>query len=75
MVRRHEMKRTSKESEMVTYKHATEVVRNRCVNHKAKRIVSRAIVLPNATSVGVLIVWIIKQTITNTANQTNKVNK
>ena len=60
---------------MVTYKHVTEVVRNRCVNHQAKRMVSRAIVLLSATSVGALIIWIIKQTNTNTANQTNKLNK
>jgi len=71
----HQRKRTSQESKMVTYKHVTEVVRNRCVNHQAKRMVSRAIVLLNATSVGALIIWIIKQTNTNTANQTNKLNK
>ena len=60
---------------MVTYKHVTEVVRNRCVNQQAKRMVSRAIVLLSATSVGALIIWIIKQTNTNTANQTNKLKK
>ena len=60
---------------MVTYKHVTEVVRNRCVNHQAKRVDSRAILLLIATSVGALIIWIIKQTNTNTANQTNKLNK
>ena len=27
---------------MVTYKHVTEVVRNRCVNHQAKRVDSMA---------------------------------
>ena len=74
-VRRQHRKRNSEKSEMVTYKHVTEVVRNRCVNHQAKRMVSRAIVLLNATSVGALIIWIIKQTNTNTANQTNKLNK
>ena len=60
---------------MVTYKHVTEVVRNRCVNQQAKRMVSRAIVLLSATSVGALLIWIIKQTNINTANQTNKPNK
>ena len=59
---------------MVTYKHVTEVVRNRCVNHQSKRMDSRAIVLLIATSVGALIISIIKQTNTNTANQTNKLN-
>ena len=60
---------------MVIYKHVTEVVRNRCVNHPAKRVDSRAILLLIATSVGALIIWIIKQTNTNIANQTNKLNK
>ena len=60
---------------MVTYKHVTEVVRNRCVNHQAKRGDSRAILLLIATSVGALIIWIIKQTNTNIASQTNKLNK
>ena len=60
---------------MVTYKHVTEVVRNRCVNHQAKRVDSRAIVLLIATSVWALIILIIKQTNTNIANQTNKLNK
>ena len=60
---------------MVTYKHVTEVVRNRCVNQQAKRMVSRAIVLLIATFVQALIIWIIKQTDTNIANQTNKINK
>ena len=55
---------------MVTYKHVTEVVRNRCVNHQAKRMVSRAIVLLNATSVRALMIPIIKQTNTNN-KQTN----
>ena len=67
--------RNSEKSEMVTYKHVTEVVRNRCVNHQAKSMDSRAIVLLIATSVGALIIRIIKQTNTNTANQTNKLNK
>merc|ERR1712081_63757 len=74
-VRRHQRKRTSQESEMVTYKHVTEVVRNRCLNHQAKRVDLRAILLLIATSVGALIIWIIKQTNTNIANQTNKLNK
>ena len=60
---------------MVTYKHVTEVVRNRFVNHLAKRVDSRAILLLIATSVGALIIWIIKQTNTNIASQTNKPNK
>ena len=60
---------------MVTYKHVTEVVRNRCDNHQAKRVDSRAIVLLIATSVGALIIWIIKQKNTNIANQTNKLKK
>ena len=60
---------------MVTYKHVTEVVRNICVNHQAKRVDSRAILLLIATSVGALIIFIIKQTNTNIANQTNKLNK
>ena len=60
---------------MVTYKHVTEVVGNRSDNHQAKRVDSRAIVLLIATSVGALIIRIIKQTNTNTANQTNKLNK
>ena len=53
---------------MVTYKHVTEVVRNRFVNHMAKRVDSRAKLLLIATSVGALIIWIIKQTNTNIAN-------
>ena len=36
---------TSQESEMVTYKHITEVVRNRCLNHEAKRVDSRVLLL------------------------------
>jgi len=57
---------------MVTYKHVTEVVGNRSDNHQAKRVDSRAIVLLIATS---LIILIMKQTNTNIANQTNKLNK
>ena len=60
---------------MVTYKHVTEVVRNRFVNHLAKRVDSRAILLLIATSVEALIIWIIKQTNANIASQTNKLNK
>ena len=60
---------------MVTYQHVTEIFRDRCVNHQAKRVDSRAILLLIATSVGALIIWIIKQTNTNIANQTNKLNK
>ena len=66
---------TSQESEMVTYKHVNEVVRNRCVKHQANRVDSRAILLLIATSVGALMILIIKQTYTNIANQTNKLNK
>ena len=63
------------ESEMVTYEHVNEVVRNRCVKHKAKRRDSRAIFLLIATHVGALIILIIKQTNTNIAYQTNTLNK
>ena len=41
---------------MVTYEHVNEVVRNRCVKHKAKRWDSRAILLLIATSGGALII-------------------
>ena len=51
-VRRQQRKRTSQESENVTYKHVDEVVRNRCVNHQVKRVDSRAILLLFATFVG-----------------------
>ena len=74
-VRRQQRKRTSQESEMVSYKHVNEVVRIRCVKHQAKRVDSRAILLLIGTSVGALIILIIKQTNTNIANQTNKLNK
>ena len=60
---------------MVTYKHVTEVVRNRFVNHLAKRVGSGTIILLIATFVGALIIWISKQTNTNNANQTNQLNK
>ena len=50
-------------------------VRNICVNHQAKRVNSRAILLIIATSVGALIILIIKQTNTNIANPTNKLKK
>ena len=59
---------------MVTYKHVTEVVRNRYVNHLAKRLDSRGILLLIATSVGALKLLIIKQTNKNIANKTNKIN-
>ena len=74
-VRTQQRKRTSHESEMVTYKHVTEVVKNRCVNHQAKRVDSRAILLLSATSVGALISWIFIQTSTNIANKTYKLYK
>ena len=60
---------------MVTCKHVNEVVRNRCVNHQAKRMDSRAILLIIKTFVKALIILILKQTNTNVANQINKLNK
>ena len=60
---------------MVAYKHVDEVVRNRCVKHPAKRVDSRTLLLLLATSDGALIIRIIKQSNTNIANQTNKLNK
>ena len=63
------------ESEMVTYNHVTEVVRNKCVNHQARRVDSRAILILIATSVGAIIISTIKQTATKTAHQTNKLNE
>ena len=53
---------------MVTYKYVTEVVRNTCDNHQAKRVDSRDIALLIVTSVRALVIWIIEQTKTNTAN-------
>ena len=73
-VTRQHRKRNSERSEMVTYNYVTEVVRNRCDNHQAKRVDSRAIVLLIAISVGALIIWIIKQTDTNIASQTKKLS-
>ena len=52
-----------------------EVFRNRCVTHQAKRMDSRAILFLIASFVWALIILIIKQTNTNVANQTNKLNK
>ena len=52
---------------MATYKHVTEVVQNRCVNHQAKRVDSKAILHLIKTFVGTLIIWINKQTNTNIA--------
>ena len=63
------------ESEMVINKHVTEVVRNGCVNHQAKRVNSKAILQLIATYLAALIICIIKQTNTNITNQTNKLNK
>ena len=60
---------------MVTYNHVTEVVRSKCVNHQARRVDSRAILILIATSVGALIVPTIKQTATAIAHQTNKLNQ
>merc|ERR1711954_243172 len=75
LARRQQRERTSLEGEMVTYEHVNEVVRNRYFKYKAKRWDSRATVLLIATSVGALIILIIKQTNTNIVNQTNKINK
>ena len=60
---------------MVTYNHVTAVVRSKCVNHQARRVDSRAIFILIATSVRALIIPIIKQTATDIAHQTNKLNK
>ena len=60
---------------MVTYNHVTEVVRSKCVNHQARRVDSRAKLILIATSVRALIIPIIKQTATDIAHQTNKLNK
>ena len=64
---------------MVTYKHITEVVRNRCLNHEAKRVDSNVILLLSATYVGALISWNIKHKISlsssiNKNNQRDKVH-
>merc|ERR1711954_280862 len=61
LARRQQRKRTSQESEMGTYKHVNEVVRNIYVKHQAKILDSRAILLLIATSDGALIIEIIKQ--------------
>ena len=74
-VRRQQGERTSEESEIVTHKHATEVVKKRCFNHLAKRVDSRAILLLISTSVWALTIWINKQTNINILNKTNKLNK
>ena len=63
------------ESKMVTYNHVTEVVMNKCVNHQARRVDSRAILILIATSIGALMIPTIKQTATDIAHQTNKLNK
>ena len=63
------------ESEMVTYNHVTEVARKECVNYQARRVDSRAILILIATSVRALRISNIKQTATNIAHQTNKLNK
>ena len=60
---------------MVTYNHVTEVVRSKCVNHQARRVDSRAILILIATSVGALIIPTIKQTATDIAHEANKLNK
>jgi len=60
---------------MVTYNHVTEVVRSKWVNHQARRVDSRAILILIATSVGALIIPTIKQTDPYIAHQTNKLNK
>ena len=60
---------------MVTYNHVTVVVRNKCVNHQARRVDSRAILIFIATSVGALIISTVKQTATKISHQKNKLNK
>ena len=60
---------------MMTFHHVTEVVKSKYVNHQARRVDSRAILILIATSVGALIIPIIKQTATDIAHQTNKLNK
>ena len=69
------MKEISEESEMVTYKHVTEVVRSKSVYHQARRVDSRAILILIATSDGALIIPTIKQTSTDIGHQTNKLNQ
>ena len=75
LVRRPQRKGISGESEMVTYKHVTEVIRSRCVNNQAKKVDSRTIHLLSTNYVVALISSIFKQTNTNIANQINKLNK
>ena len=60
---------------MVTYNYVTEAVRSKFVNHKARRVDSRAILILIATSVGALIDPTIKQPATDIAHQTNKLDK
>ena len=60
---------------MVSYNHVTELVRSKCRNHEARRVDSRAILILIATSVWALIDPSIKQTATDIAHQTNKLNK
>ena len=45
------------------------------LNHQAKRVDSRSILLLIATYLGALTIWIVKQTNTSNANQTNKVKQ
>ena len=52
-----------------------EVNRNRYVKHQVTKVDSRAILLLIATSVGALMLFIIKQTNTNITNQPNKLIK
>ena len=59
---------------MATYKHVTEVVQNRCLNHQTKRVDSKAILHLIETFVGASIIWIIKRTHTNFADQRNNLN-
>merc|ERR1711954_464625 len=73
--RRKQRKRTSVESEMVTYNHDTEVVRNEFVKYQARRVDSRTILILIATSVRALRISTIKQIATNITHQTNKLNK
>ena len=51
--RSQQRKRTSEESEMVTYKHVNEVARIRCVKHQANRVDSGALPCLIATLMGI----------------------
>jgi len=59
---------------MVTYRRVAEVVRHGCVDHRAGRVDSRAILHLVEAFVGALVIWIVKWTNTSIAGQTNKLN-